>query len=105
MPGGKSIAIGYMRAHKRERKAYSKAYALCPDKDLDDSTADEIWIELFETLAGRSTALTRGRPGWNQSCARGVSDLRIEERELAALADLGQRQAVASRSSDGSFDE
>ena len=60
MPGGKSIAMGYMRAHKRQRKAYSKAYALYPDKDLDDSTAEEIWIELFEELAGRSTALTRG---------------------------------------------
>jgi hypothetical protein len=85
VPGAKSIAMGYMRAHKRQRKAYSMAYALYPDKHLDDSTAEEIWIELFEELAGRSTALTRGGgPGWNQSCARGVSYLRIEERELEA---------------------
>ena len=50
MPGVKSIAMGYMRAHKRLRTAYSKAYALHPDKVLDDGTAEEIWIELFEAL-------------------------------------------------------
>lgn len=42
--------MGYMRAHKRLRKAYSKAYALYPDKVLDNDTAEEVWIELFEAL-------------------------------------------------------
>jgi hypothetical protein len=49
VPGIKPIAMGYMRAHKRLREAYSQAYALHPDKKLD-AAADEIWIELFEAL-------------------------------------------------------
>ena len=50
MPGVKSIAMGYKRAHKRLQEAYSQAYALHPDKTLDESTAEKIRIELFETL-------------------------------------------------------
>lgn len=46
----RSIATGYMRAHKRLREAYSKAYALFPDTEIDEQTAEEIWIELFETM-------------------------------------------------------
>jgi hypothetical protein len=42
--------MGYMRAHTRLRDAYSQAYALHPDKDLDEASAEEIWIELFEAL-------------------------------------------------------
>ena len=50
MPGIKPTAMGYMRAHKRLREAYSQAYTLHPDKKLDDEAADEIWIQLFEAL-------------------------------------------------------
>jgi hypothetical protein len=50
VPGVKAIAMGYMRAHKRLRDVYSQAYALHPDKQLDEAAADEVWFELFETL-------------------------------------------------------
>ena len=42
--------MGYMRAHKCLRDVCSQAYALHPDKKLDEAAAEEIWIELFEAL-------------------------------------------------------